>query len=112
MLPADECGRVQTDDSPLDGFLPPGARFILARALTHDDHGYAPVHTAIGGNQRSEIIPAINRHHIWIRLLQSRPERTAKLGLVWIDICGFGKARKSVMPRRRGLCVARVIAFG
>ena len=68
MLPADERGRVQTDDSPLDGFLPPGARFILARALRHDDHGYPPAHTAIRGNQRSEIIPAINRHHIWIRL--------------------------------------------
>src|SRR5207244_13442565 len=29
-LAADACGRVQTGDSPFDGFLPPGARFILA----------------------------------------------------------------------------------
>src|SRR5262245_25092297 len=68
-LAANERGRVQPDDPPLDRLLPPGTRFILARALRHDDHRYPAAHTGFRGNERSKIIPAVNRHHIRIRLL-------------------------------------------
>ena len=69
MLPANERRRVQTDDPPLDGFLPPSARFILASALRQHDYGYLAAHTAIRYNERSEIIPAVNRDHITVRLI-------------------------------------------
>src|SRR6266480_2994936 len=111
-LAADECGRVQTDDSPFDGFLPPGTRFILARALRHDGHGYPAAQTTIRGNERSEIIPAVDRHHIRIRLLQSRPERTPKPGAARKVICCFREERNFVIPRRRSRGAPRVIAFG
>src|SRR6476620_8569867 len=96
-LAAYECSREQVNHSPLDGFLPPCARFILARALRHHDHGYPAPHTAIRGNERSEIIPAIDCDHIRIRLLQSRRERSLKLGLLRVLLCCFRKERNSVV---------------
>src|SRR5262249_51178810 len=74
-LPTDERGGVKIDDPPLDHFLPPRASFILSRALGHDDHRYSATHTAIRSNERSQIVPAVNRHHIGLHLPQSLPKR-------------------------------------
>ncbi len=111
-LAAHECGREQINHSPLHGFLPPSARFILPSALRHHDHGYPAAQTAIRGNERSEIIPAINRDNIWIRLLQSRPERSPKLGVAWGLICRFLEQRNFCILPRRGRCAPCVITFG
>src|SRR6266513_799284 len=55
-LTAHERGRVKINDPSLNNFLPPRARFVLASALRHYDHGYSALDTAIRGSQRSEII--------------------------------------------------------
>src|SRR5436309_13888242 len=105
-------GRIKIDNPPLNNFLPPSARFIPASALRHYVHGYSALDTAIRGSQRSEIIPAVDRHHIGIRLLQRPPKRWAKFGLSGVMVCRFRKERNLVIARRSLRCTPCVICLG
>src|SRR5262249_46262902 len=93
-------------------FLPPSARLVLASALGHYDHWYSSTHTATCRDERSEIIPAVDRDYIRICLLQRRPKRPPKFGFLGILVCCFGAQRNFFVTRKSLRRAPRVLRLG